>query len=247
MKIYQLVLIFAIGVFLYGDVMYEMTMTSESPMGNNEETMWRVFIKGDYSRTETIAKSSMAGEMNVITITRLDKGVIWTLDPKSEQYIETKLGLGNNLEYEEAEEIIPDIKIEKTQRTKKILKKDCEEVIISMKTKSDEGCLNFVQTMWVSKDIPGYKEINDFNKKLEEQSIASFTSGSMGGNKKFLKELQTKISKIEGFPLETTTDMSMGTEEMAFTIKTQTIITKINTAPIQQKVFEIPKGYTLKK
>jgi len=251
MKIHRIFLILLLGVFVYADVMYEMQTTTEGMMGMGGETTMRIFIKGDYSRTETTSKSPMTGETTDITIVRLDKGTMWTIDPEKKEYSETTFEEVSKIKEkvkgeEEVEFEMPEIKIEKTDEKKKILDKECEKVVISMDVTSEEGNVSFTQTMWVTKDVPGYQEIYNFNKKFAELGIEASPSTMMGGSKKSYEEFQKKTSGIEGFPLEIDLDMTMGAEEMSFSIKMHSVITEFETKPIDQKVFEIPKGYTLK-
>jgi hypothetical protein len=229
--------------------MYEMLTTSEGMMGASSESMLRIFIKKDYSRTEVATKSQMAGEQAIINIIRLDKELMWTLIPEEKAYTEMKFDdIKAAFEGEEGEaEVKPEFNVEKTGQKKKILNKDCEKIIVSMKAESEEGGVNFTQTMWVAKDIPGYQEIKSFQDKLMKTGIQSSASSVLGGSKKSFEEFQKKISEIEGFPLEIDIEMTFGAEEMTFTVKTHSTITRIDAKPINKKVFEIPIGYTLKK
>ncbi len=247
MKLHRLILVFVFAAFIYADVMYEMVTTTEGMTGmDGGETMISIFLKGDRSRTEVLSKNPMTGEMKNIYITRLDKKLIWVLDAENKQYSETKIGEEVEEEEGETEAVLPDIKIEKTGKKKVLLGKECEEVVISMNVESEGNSMNFTQIMWVTSDISGYKEIKDFNDKMTEIGLRSTSSASMFGNKKSFEEFQKKINEIDGFPLEIDLDMTMGSEEMSFTIKTNSVVTKIDSKPINNKVFEIPEDYSLK-
>lgn len=251
MKMHRLFIVLLFGIFLYGDVMYEMVTTSEDMMGMGGESTMRVFVKGDYLRTEATSKSPMTGETTDITIIRLDKRAIWTLDPEEKEYTETKIEQFEEPKQqatpeEEANVEMPEIKVEKTGEKKKILNKNCEKIVISMDATSEEGVMTFTQTMWITEEIPGFQEINNFNKKMSDLGISQSSATKMGGHKESYEELQKKTSEIEGFPLELDLDMTMGAEEMMFSIKMHSIVTNFNTTPIDKKVFEIPTGYTLK-
>lgn len=246
MKIHRLLLILIFGLFLYGDVMYEMLTTTEGMMGmGSSEATIRVFIKGDYSRTETTAKSPMTGEITSTTITRLDKKLVWILNDENKEYSE--LDLPSKIEPAEVADtsilgLMPEIKVERSGEKKKILEKECEKIIVTMNIKSEDeqGNIGMTQTMWVSRNIPGLKEINAFNKKLTEFTGGISQSAMMGINKKSMDEFQKKIGEIEGFPLELELNMTMGN---GMTIKTYSTVTNISIVPISQKVFEIPEGY----
>lgn len=243
-----IILIFLLGVFLYGDVMYETFTKTEDMMGiDGSEIMSRMFIKGDYSRMEATSKSAMAGEVTSTVIVRFDTGVMWVLDSDNKQYSEIKLGEATEPEIEKEDKEETEIVVEKTGKKKVILEKECEEVVVSMKIESDDGNMNFTQTLWVTKDIPCYEEINDFTKKLIEKGVKSSSADILGGNQKSFEEFQKKIQEVEGFPLEHDMEMTVSSEEMSFSLKTHSTVTKIDDKPIDQKVFEIPEGYSLKE
>ena len=252
MRLYRFTLMLMLCVFLFGDVMYEMVTTTEGMMGMaGGETKTSVYIKDDYQRTEMVSEDQMKGETKTILITRFDKGVIWALDPENKEYSEIKLDEGLDAEKaeeakEESEFVMPAITVERTGKKKVLLNKECEEVVVSMKVEADEGSMDFTQVMWVTKDIAGYKEISDFSKKMTELGLASSSMGMMK-DQKSAQEFRKKIQDIEGFPLEFTMEIDMGTEEMPFSFKTQSQVTKVDKKPISKKLFEIPEGYTRKE
>lgn len=249
MKLHRFILVLFLGFFLYGDVMYDMSTTTEGMMGmGGGETTMSVFIKGDRSRTEMTSTSPMAGEQTSVIITRLDKGVIWTLDIDNEQYSEMKLGgeIEGITGEEEALDKVPKITVERTGKKKVVLGKECEEVVVSMKVEDEQGDMSFTQTMWITKDIQCYEEIMEFNKKMTEMGMKSSNTGMMANRKSF-EEFQEKIGEIRGFPLEVDMDITMGGTGMSFSMKTHSVVTKIDAKPINNKVFEIPAGYSLKE
>ncbi len=251
MRLRCIILLSGFWVFLSGDVMYEMVTTTEGMMGmGGGETKTRVFIKDDLQRTEIASENEMRGETQTILITRFDKGVMWTLDPENKQYTEIKIDEGIGIEEvehgEEGRELVmPEIKVERTGKKKVLLDKECEEVVVSMMVEDDEGSMTFAQTMWVTKDMPGYEEISDMSEKMTALGLKSSQQGMME-DQKLAEEFQRKIEDIEGFPLEFTMDITMATEDMSFSIKTHSVVTKLDKKPIDHRVFEIPKGYTRK-
>lgn len=227
--------------------MYEMVSTSEGMMGMKGETNMRIFVKGDRSLTEMTAENPMAGTMTDTKIIRLDKGVIWSLDHENKEYSEhsmAEMSQEPGAVEAEAETPTPNLQVVRTGETKKILNKNCEEVIVTMDVEGEEGTMALKQTMWVTKDVPGYKEIQKFQQQMSESDFTS-SSAMMGGNKKSYEDFQKQISDIEGFPLEITMEMTMGAEGMSFSFQTYSEVTKIETKPINDKVFEIPAGYSL--
>jgi len=246
MKLFALTLLVCFASGLYGDVMYEMVSTSEGMMGMKGETNMRIFVKGERSLTEMTAENPMGGTMTDTKIIRLDKGVIWSIDHDKQQYKESKIVQETQAPEEQAGQVdMPDVQVVSTGEKKKILDKDCEKVIVTMEVDDEEGASTLKQTMWVTKEIPGYKEIQNFQKQMT--ASGSMSASMMGGDKKTFEEFQRKTSEIEGFPLVIDMEMTMGAEGMSFTFKTHSEVTKIETTPISDKVFEIPTGYSLKK
>lgn len=247
MRLLCITLLVCFASMLYGDVMYEMVSTSEGMMGMKGETNMRIFVKGDRSLTEMTAEDPMAGSMTDIKIIRLDKGVIWSIDHDKKEYTETSITATQQAPEEAEEDIpMPNLNVVVTGEKKKILNKDCEQVIVTMDVEDEEGAMTFKQTMWVAKDIAGYEEIRDFQKQMSDLDYSA-SSAMMGANKKHYEDFQKKISEIEGFPLEIDMEMIMGAEGMSFSFLTHSEVTKIETKPINSKVFEIPAGYSLKE
>ena len=246
-----LILILALEIFSYGDIMYEMSTITEGMMGTGCETTMRICVKGDCSRTDINSKNSMVGDITNITITRLDKKLIWSLDSARKQYSVTTFGELMKSEKEKIEEvgdtIKPEVKVEKTGKKKTLLGHTCEEVTVSMNIKSNEGHVAFTQTLWVAKDIEGYDEIENFNKKLNNLKSGLSSPPIMGVNMKSFNEFQKKVSEISGFPLEFNMNMTLAAEDVSFSMKMRSMITKIETKPLNQKIFEIPAGYFLQE
>ena len=248
MKINRLVFLLIFGLFLYGDVMYEMLTTTQGMMGmGDSETMMRIFIKGDRSRTEIISKSASLGEFTNIYIVRLDKRVVWTFDDSNKKYTEVTLEANLNAEPEKPLDSMaakPQIKVEATGEKKKLLENDCEKVIVLLKLDTKETDFDLTQTMWVAKDLQGSEEIIAYNKKLTEIGGGMMQAAQLGIDKKSLQGFMNKINEINGFPLELELDMEINFEEIAMTTTTKSQVTKISVVPISDKVFEIPEGYS---
>lgn len=245
MKLFALTLLLCFTSGLYGDVMYEMVSTSEGMMGMKGETNMRIFVKGERSLTEMTAENPMGGTMTDTKIIRLDKGVIWSIDHDKKQYKESTIVQETQAPEEQTGKVdMPNVQVVSTGEKKEILDKECEKVIVTMEVDDEEGASTLKQTMWVTKDIPGYQEIQNFQKQMT--GSGGMSASMMGGDKKTFEEFQRKTSEIEGFPLIIDMEMTMGAEVMSFTFKTHSEVTKIETTPISDKVFEIPTGYSLK-
>ncbi|MEO0184365.1 MAG: DUF4412 domain-containing protein [candidate division WOR-3 bacterium] len=227
---------------IFADVMYEMETSSEGYMGMGEDTILvRTFVKGDRMRTEIKTKNSLLGEMEQCIITRLDRGVAWILDKDRKEFSEIPLSADSGLSVsEEIGDSMPEIKIEKTDETKQILDILCEKYILMMKINSDNEDLEIKQIMWLGKDFCGYDEIMMFKQKMLS-SIAEPTI--VGFNGKSIQELRKKISDFDGFPMEIEINLTMQNQGLNMAFKTTSVVKKITTVPISDRVFEIPENY----
>lgn len=238
----KILFLFLIGSIVFADVMYEMETTSQGYIGTGDGiTLVRTFVKGDRMRTEIKTKNSLLGEIEQYMITRLDKGVVWILDRDKKEFAEIPLNADSEvLTAGEIEDSIPEIKIEKSEETKQILDIVCEKYVITMNTNSDNDGLQITQIMWLGRNFPGYDEIMVFKQKMLG-SIAEPTI--VGFNKKSIQELRKKISDFDGFPMEIEISLRMRNQGLNMALKTTSVIKKISTVPISDKVFEIPEKY----
>ena len=131
MKLAPLLVILLLCSVSYSDVMYEMTTTTEGMLGMGSKAMMRVFVKGDQSRIEIASGSDSNDVENMVIITRLDKGVVWTLDDEQEEYTVTNISELKDTILVDASDL-PDVNVKATGNTKEILKNECEEYIITM-------------------------------------------------------------------------------------------------------------------
>ncbi|MGQ9465095.1 MAG: DUF4412 domain-containing protein [bacterium] len=229
---------------IYADVMYEMETTSQQTLGTAErKTQIRNFIKGDFMRTEIKTQDPILGEIENTTIIRLDKGVIWVVDNTRREFSEIPLKI-DKIENPAEDTLmqLPEIKIEKLDENKKILKVNCIKYLITMNLETEDGNLEIVQTMWLGRDFGGYDEMMCFNKKMLNTINEPIITGI---DNKIIKELKRRLSEIEGFPLEMEANFKMKIEGMDISFQTRSVIKKISTVPISNKVFEIPEGYQL--
>lgn len=247
MKTMRFICLMFVGVLLFGDIMYEMTTTTKSIMGKGKGAglFSRAFIKGDASKTEM---GEAGGPVKMITIVRLDKKLMWLLTPDKKTYTETSLPVKTaSSAKEDTLAQVPEINIQKTAEKKMILNKECEKVIITMKSAGAKGGgFSLTQTMWVTKNFPAGKEIKDYNNKFMELAGVS-GSGMAGKSDRSQKEFQRKINEIDGFPLEVDLDMTTEGGPMKFTMTTHSVVTKIDASSINISMFELPAGYKLTK
>lgn len=230
---------------IYADVMYELENTSLGLMEMDQgTTLIRNFIKGDLMRTEIKTNNPILGEIEKITmIIRLDKGVVWVLDNEHKEYSEFPLKPDYiEIKTTEMPETLPEIKIEKLKENKKIFKVNCDKYVVSLTFKSDNDTIEMAQTMWLGKDFAGYEEIMGFNKKMQN---AISTPSMPGIDNRVIRELQKHISEIDGFPLEMELNLKIQNQGIEDSLQIRSMIKKISTVPISNRVFEIPEGYQL--
>ena len=123
----------------FADVMYEMvTITKGLPEMDDVNTGIKVSIKTDRSRDEMAIHDPLAGKRKIVHITRLDKGVKWTLDTQNMRYSEKVLISTPAPEPEQLDmNIKAEVIVETTGNTKQILRNTCEEVIVSVFVEGD--------------------------------------------------------------------------------------------------------------
>ncbi len=238
------ILLFLLISSNHADVMYELETRTGGAMGIGEGcTIVRNFVKGDCMRTELKTENPLLGETEGFTITRMDKGVIWLFDQGRKKYSEVLLNCDSTTESSTGTNYpLPEISIVKTEEKKEVLKVTCEKYVISMKIKSQDDDLEIIQTMWMGKDFPGYDEIMEFNRKMRGNTKQLNIAGIDDG---IIREFAKKISEIEGFPLEMELDINLQNQGADLVLKTRSVVRKISSVPISNKVFEIPEGYQL--
>lgn len=248
MRIKSILLVIFLAISLHADVMYEMATKTTGMMGmGDSETLMRIFIKGDRSRTEVQSKSTTMGELANTYIMRLDKSVMWTIDDANKKFMETSLSIVTDdtaASKPESTLIKPEVNIEFTDETKKILDHTCKKINVSLKLSGNTEKFSLTQTMWMAESLPGVDELKAYNKKLIGIGGGLMQSAPMGVDKKALEEFMNKTNEISGFPLEIEFVMAINVEEMAMEVKTSSMVTKFSVVPISNKVFELPEGYT---
>lgn len=162
-------------------------------------------------------------------ITRLDKELFWHLDPKDKQYTEMTFAQMKEMfdrglreaEAEKAKErtddsvqISAEVKVNATGKSQTIAGYRADEVVISMvfkgtdKESGKSGTMTMTIDTWVSKDVPGYQEYQDFHRTMAEK--LGFTGQSQGSMDQTLKGfgvdpkvVYEKMKGIDGMPLMT--------------------------------------------
>lgn len=228
----------------FADVTYKQKSTSSGLMGAMDiEMESTIMLKADGQRQESVMKftgpmaQSMpkGGEEQHITITRLDKELIWDINVLEKTYTqmsfdEMRMMLEQGMaEGEKAPEESTGVKfkidVKKSGQKKKIGGYDCEEYVITMVGQGKDIMTGKAQEfevqthLWVTPEVKGYDQIKSYQKRMAQamgwegnfdpnmtQALAQY---GMGG-----KELIKKMAEIKGFPMLTVTKMKGSEEEM---------------------------------
>lgn len=250
MRLGSLVTVLCIGCALYADVMYEKTITTAttSTLVRGTEVNRRVFIKGEAARVEETLFHPDSGEYVSITIYRFDRGLVWTLDMDNRHYTETALEdtVLFSRDFGESEPLFqtPQITVQETGATKNIVGKKCEEVVVSVVEISDTMKTELNVTMWVTQELDSCEEFIMFHRKREEMGRVLSGTGAVVEQATY-ERLPKHMNAIEGFPLECHDLLTMSCDDMSMCFETNYLFTKLDDKPINQMVFEIPRGFTL--
>jgi hypothetical protein len=174
------------------------------------------YIKGDKMRSESQTEmgGTMGGMMqgkgaarttNAITITRLDKGVLWFVNNDDSTYVEMPLkgpaadSLAQGFK-------IKDISVKNTGKTKEIVGYKCDGVQVDMtfEVTSGEGADREVQSMsmqnlfWMRPDVKDLEELRHFWDQMVDIARVSQRGSPMA---EAMGPLFAKIKEIKGVPL----------------------------------------------
>jgi hypothetical protein len=185
------------------------------------------YIKSDKMRTEgqTAMGGAMGGMMegsggsktaDVVTITRLDKGVLWMVNNDDSTYVEIPLkGVAADSLAEGFK--IKDISVKKTGQTKEIIGYKCEGVEVGMTFEITvrEGKETQAQTysiknlFWMRPEIKDLEELRRFWDQMVDVARASQKGSPMADA---MGPLFGKMKEIQGVPLgmEMTMENPMG-------------------------------------
>ncbi|MFO7738565.1 MAG: DUF4412 domain-containing protein [Desulfatiglandaceae bacterium] len=169
---------------------------------------------------------------DMVTIMDFQKGNMYILDPEEKTYTEMiPQDMGKDMDKEEQERMkqmtegmMQGAEITPTNEKKRISGYTCRKYIMRMMGVNNE--------YWLSKDVEGYKEF----KKINENMAKGFEKNPM------LKGMNVMgmMKALDGFPVKTVNRMPFGGS-------ITTTLTRIERTPLNKNLFEIPKGYTLKK
>ncbi len=229
------------------DVSYRQKTSSPGSLGfGGTKTQSTVLLKGD--KQKMVIQTELAGKLSrlmakegtrSVQITRLDKEVMWNIDPDRKKYTEISFeemrkifremekGLPQAESLQTEKEKVPEPKVEVsvTGKKKEIGGYPCEQVIVKMTTDGKDEVTGKKQIlmvnneMWVSKSFPAQKEIREFEGEMSEKlgmghghgesMLSAFTGFGVDVGK-----LSQEMKKVEGFPMLQTITMEAEGEEI---------------------------------
>ncbi len=192
--------------------------------GEQDSAYSRIWVAENKLRNET------GGE---VIIARLDKEIVWLVNPSDKTYSEVKLSemrqlysmllmmMGVQMD-EEGKISVPDDLYRKTGRMMKVGEWNTEEIALSDKYAGD----GFVQrfALWVSAEV-------DAPKDLYSDMMLMFFGDAGGEEKKLIKFWQ----EMGGFPVLTEIESAV--------MNSITRVVKVEKAEPPPELFEIPQGY----
>lgn len=219
-----IILVLSMPAVVLGDLLIEEEVSSRGAMG-----MWdsrgteTTYIKGDKVRTDS--KTTVKGMMEAMMpkpeviethIIRLDKGIIWSMQPEESTYTEMSVedmgGIGGDVESTMG---VREISLSRTGDTREIAGYECEgiliEALIDVESQGRAMTMDADALFWAAKEDKKLKELM----KLWEGMMGLMDVQESGGLGSGMRALWDKFNEIEGVPLamELTVDSPEGEDE----------------------------------
>ena len=221
------------------DVLVKQKTVSEGLGGfGNASTEGTLVVSGDRSRSEDLVTytgrfKTLVGKKpsQNISITRLDKELIWRLDPDEKQYTEltfadmrAMMAKGSAQASQKPpgtagpqdEGMTFSVDVKKTGAKQDVNGFPCEQVVITCTgkptdPKQAEAISEVRMTMdqWMTKKAPGQAEMADYHRRLAEKlgrdaGIAQMAEAARAMYGNGMKELTGKLKDLEGVPIRST-------------------------------------------
>ena len=281
MKARMLVALCLAAVLLPAIVHADLTVKEETQMNGlmgmlSSKGVETTYIKGDKMRAET--KVEMGGMINaspsdVVTITRLDKGLIWMIDNADSTYMEMSLKAAK-AESSSANFKVKDVNVKRTGQTKTILGEKCEGIEVDVTIEVASQSQSVKSLFWMRPEVKDMAEMRHFWDAMVDAAQMS-QGGPMGA---MMAPVFAKIKEIPGVPfgveMTMTTPMGGGPEAAqqqaamqeamkmleqtnkekaapeakgpsvaANEVRVTRYITSMSKGPLSDTLFEVPKSY----
>jgi len=203
----------AAAVLLPAVVRADLTVKEETRMDGimgmlSSKGVETTYIKGEKMRAEATVEMGgimAASPSDVVTITRLDKGLIWFVDNADSTYTEMSLA-GSKAESSAAHFKVKDISINKTGRTKTIMGDKCEGVEVNLTIEASAGggegqqvqAQSVKSLFWMRPEVKDMAEMRRFWDAMVDVAKISQGSDPMS---EVMAPVFAKIKEIPGVPL----------------------------------------------
>ncbi len=221
------------------DVLVKQKTVSEGLGGfGNASTEGTLVVSGDRSRSEDLVTytgrfKSLAGgkPKQSITITRLDKELMWSLDPEKHEYTEITFAdmramMAKGAEQASAktpgasgpkdEGMTFSVDVKKTGVKQDVNGFPCEQVVITCTGKPTDpkqaetvSEVRLTMDQWMTKKAPGQVEMTSYHRAFAEKlgrdaGMAHMADAARAMYGNGMKELTGKLKDLEGFPIRST-------------------------------------------
>jgi hypothetical protein len=221
------------------DVTIKETTVSEGLGGFGNGTTHRTMIvAGDASRSEDEATytgrfKTLAGggkPRTSVSITRIDREVVWSLDPQKKTYTELTFAemrelMAKGLAGADAAEAEPEprdddmtftVDVRRTGARETVNGFPAEQVVVTCTGRPKDAApqakdreTRIVMDLWLTKDAPGAKEMAEFGRRfaakmgVEAQlaNVGAMAQKMYGGA---MKEMGAKLKDLDGYPVRST-------------------------------------------
>ncbi len=260
------------------DVVYEQRITSSGPSGMKPTAARnKVYVKSGRERSEMTAEGATAGQTpatsGLISITRLDRGLIWYLDPAKQVYSETTFA-----ELKKAFAAAPgaaggegaaaesEVLVEHPGRKDVICGAPAELVILTIASPLTDPSLRgasqyIVAELWMATDFPGAAELEAHAQSTVEAVGFGHLAGPGGAENPFshlMKRLAEEMKKLDGTAIRTVLSLEIDAragvaglsspapahgEGRQVILAMTTEMTRIESKDLPAELFDLPAGY----
>jgi hypothetical protein len=172
-------------------------------------------------------RARMESPSGGISIIRLDKSVMWVLDPKEKTYMEITAEQMKAMAALMKGEIKPEV--EKTEETKKIGKYNCTKILVTMKIMGTTTTTE----VWGTSEIEPDETLVKFSEKMAE--VFKDNPNLQSSNK-----MMQDIYGMGMFPVQIYTKAKM----MGMESENTSTLKSISTDELDDSLFELPEDYT---
>lgn len=208
------------------DVCYEQRITSASPASPVQtEATNKVYVKRDSERSEMAVASpaggrAPAGQNQLISITRLDRRLIWYLDPENKSYKEISFAeirsafAGPRAAARDSARgstsPASEVRVERTGKKDTVCGTQAEQVILTISSPLADPALQgasqyIVAELWMATDFPGAAELAAHSRATVDR-VGFAQMGPAGGRNPFshlMQRLAEEMKKLEGTAVRT--------------------------------------------